>query len=376
MRLGVFLENFTATELTKDPGLITLGLIEEGIDVKVFSHHAATEVSRIFSTSILSEAQRNEPNYWKESEIDSLIIYSWLSLRYSKMISAAKEAGVRVILKLDSDGYLIYPLKPSYLKVFGLNKGIASKMVHLVRMAQWTLFPRIISRIKIKQIQTSDAVIIETPVAADNLKKSLLFWKREDLIDKIKIIPNPVSNWPKDITTKQNIITAIGRWDDTRKNATALVRTLSGLKCDWQIHLIGNGSEKLAAQILEKNPRTNIRSSEKKPHTEVFQDLAETKILFAPSVAESYNLAVAESLCCGCSFVGGPLTSFQYFSNNGFSGRLTSDLKTESFIEALYDEINKWNSEDYDPAIIASYWQKELSPSRISRIIIDIMASL
>jgi glycosyltransferase involved in cell wall biosynthesis len=151
---------------------------------------------------------------------------------------------------------------------------------------------------------------------------------------------------------------------------------LSKLKSTWQIQLIGQGSAELAVKIKKSNPEISIQGIEKLSHTEVLQKLTEAKIIFAPSIAESFNLAVAEGLCCGCSFIGGPLPSFIYFSNNGETGFVTKDNKTESFKTALESEIIKWENGGYDAIKIYSYWRKELGLENVSQKIIKLINSL
>ncbi len=373
MKIGIFLEKFTDAETEKDPGIIAMGLIGGGLEVTIFCSSCSSKVEEKFKTKKINRKQRNQISYWKSSGIQTLIIYSWLSLRYSKMIRVAKSAGLKIVLKMDSDGYLLYPHKPSYLKVFGLDNNLKAKFKHIIRVVQWNIFPKIISRNKINQIKLCDAVIIETPSAKENLDYSLSYWQEKHLSEKVKIIPNPIKIIKGKIENKKNIITCIGRWNDKRKNATALINVLSVLKTDWQINIIGKGSRNLSKKILENNPKILLKIYEKISHKEVFEKLIETKIFFSPSISESFNLAAAEALCSGCSVVGGPLPSFVYFNNNGKSGTLAKDFSMISFEKSLKTDTNKWDKNLYQPLEIASYWQKELNTEKISKQIIDLI---
>jgi len=375
MTLGIFLEKFTDTEIEKDPGLIASGLARDHV-VTVFAHTSSPLAEQKFNLKRVSRTERDQASFWRNSGIQVLIIYSWLSLRYSKMIQAASQAGVKVILKLDSDGYLLFPVRPSYLRVFGLDKSLSAKLKHLIRLLEWSLFPRLISRRRIKQIETCAAAIIESPRAKENLLSSLDYWHQAGLGKKIKVIPNPIKFPALNLNAKRNRIVCIGRWDDARKNAGALVKVLSQLKTDWEINIIGHDALALGEKIKANNPDISLTTDEKLSHTEIFQRLASAKIFFAPSLAESFNLAAAEALVGGCSLVGGPLPSFQYFSDEGRSGNLASDFSVDALQTALENDLKKWTVNGYQAENIAAHWQAELNLNKISSDISQLINSL
>lgn len=376
MKVGIFLTNFDDIAINKDPGQIATGLINNGINLTILANNFSSQISKKFKIQQINKQQYNKISYWKNSKIEVIIIYSWLSLRYMHMIKAAKLAGLKIILKLDSDGYLIYPLTPSYLKVFGLNKKIFSKIIHILRVAQWKFLAKTFSRYRIKQIELCNAAIIETPIAKKNIDYSLSYWNKNNLIKKIVVIPNPINGWPLNINTKKNTITCIGRWDDTRKNAKTLIKVLTKLQTNWSVNLIGYGSLHIAKKIKKNNPKLILSTDEQLDHEKIFNKLSETKIFFAPSVSESFNLAAAEALCCGCSLVGGPLPSFQYFYNNNKTGSLSVNFTPESLLETLKIDLKKWDKNIYQPKQIAAYWQNELNLKKISQQIIELIKSL
>lgn len=374
MNIGIFLENVTDTEINKDPGLIAKGLIKRGHTVTIFSYHASENVKKSFNTKIINKEKATDINFWKNSDVGTLIIYSWLSLRYSRMIISAKKAGLKIYLKLDSDGRLLYPLRPSYLKVFGLDDSIKAKIIHVLRLVQWYLFPRLITRQRLNQLKNSDGVIIESPQAKDNLINSLKYWHKDNLVSLIKIIPNPILS--SDITPqqKENKIMAIGRWRDKRKNGQALIKILSQLNTNWQIHLIGEASDELQKSILKINKNLQIKASNKLTHAEVIHFLQSAKIIISPSLSESFNLAVAEALCAGCSVVGGPIPSFLYFIDQDNFGTLSTNFNYTSLLSALEKDVKKWEMNTYDAEQISAHWKKELNQEAVIDKIIDMIS--
>ncbi|MCX6747903.1 MAG: glycosyltransferase [Candidatus Nomurabacteria bacterium] len=179
-----------------------------------------------------------------------------------------------------------------------------------------------------------------------------------------------------DSSQKQNIITCVGRWNDNRKNAKGLVKVFLSLKTEWKINLIGNGSSRLKNQIKKMNKEITISSYEKMSHPDIFETFSKTKIFFAPSISESFNLAAAEALYSGCSIVGGSLPSFVYFANAGTNGTLSNTTDAPLLKEALEKDIKKWEQGLYEVNKISSYWQKELSPEIIIPKITEIIKSI
>lgn len=381
MKIGIFLEKFTDTEINKDPGIITDYLKKNNIATKIFSQFASNAVMSRYQVGIINNQTRNTVKYWKQANINVLIIYSWLSLRYSKMILAAKKAGLKIILKLDSDGYLIKPFKPSYLRTVGKNNSLKELIKFFLRIIQWKVFTKIVSKNRLHQLAVSDAAIIESPMALKNIYQSLSYCDRDEMSPKIYFIPDPIHpNILSDlsnISNKKNTIICIGRWDDKQKNKQALIKTLKQFNYkDWKITIIGRGSNKIKEKLSKHQDDIKISAYEFVNHKKINHYLKESKIFFAPSNYESFNIAAAEALCCGCSLVGSPLPSFNYFIKNGFSGTLTKDFKIESFIKALQEDIKKWDNNVYQPSEISRYWQKELDADKIAKQIIDLAKSL
>jgi len=389
MRIGLFINNFYNVQNDKDPGIIARSLAALGHEVTIYCFK--TETINLFRTGspdsnglelkIISTAQMRSVSFWSAEKKEIILIYSWLSLRFTPLLKALKSAGVKTVLKLDSDGRLLYPFLPSYLRVAGITSTSYDKLVYALRLIQWYIFPKLISHRRLEQLTIADAVIIESPRARKNLQHSLNFWQREDLKNKIYFIPNPLDaeiNTINSLNEKNNLIISIARWDDKRKNAVGLVKTLTTLAvpADWEILLIGGGANKLLTRIIKQKPTLKITTQEQIAHQDIFSYLARAKIFLAPSLADSFNLAALEALGCGCSLAATPLESFEFFIGGGKYGTLAADSDPKNIGAALLTEIDKWQQKKYQPEIIAHYWREELGATRIGQTISDLFKSL
>jgi hypothetical protein len=384
MKIGIFIDNFFTTQTYKDPGVIAASLVKLGHQVTIYCWHTDLTSFQTIKVKPIRPVDSNSPAFWQAEDSDYIILYSWLSLRFSPLIKAVRAADKKIILKLDSDGQLIYPLQPTYLRTFGRGNSLRQWLTHLARLVQWSLLAKLSSRQRLEQLADSSAVIIESPAALANLTYSINFWQRPELNHKLAFIPDPVnydalstSNDQTRLSHKENIIVCNGRWDDKQKNRPALLKVLSQLDLtDWRLLILGTNSTQLQQYLRRRQPRLTITAHDHLPHAEMKNYLQISKIFFAPSWHESFNLSAAEALCSGCSLAGTPLESFTYFSADGHYGTLASDFGVISLKAALQTEMAKWQNQYYDPQATAMYWSQQLSPHTIGLAIANLLKNL
>lgn len=374
MNIGIFIDIFFNTQKYKDPGTISLSLFNLGFKIKIYTFNTDSPIFSGIQVKKINKAESQSHLFWQKEKIDCVIVYSWLSLRFSKMIDALKLSDKKIILKLDSDGRLLPPLKPSYLRIIGKNNSLKEICIYLLRQLQWSILSSLNSRRKIKQLEAANAVIIESPQALYNLQKSLSFLKHDELINKIHFVPDPINSKTADgknlSLIKENAIICLGRWNDKQKNKSILIKTLKAFKNPgWKIIIIGTG----ATHIKKNGFQIDVETIEQVKHHLIFEYFKKSKIFFAPSKFESFNLAAAEALTCGCSLCGTPLESFRYFTDNGRFGSLASDFTLASIKSALKTDVEKWEQNLYNQDYTASYWQQELAPEKIAKQIENII---
>lgn len=362
MKVAIFIDNFFQIQTFKDPGLIAQSLSQLGHQVTIYCYHTD---QKDIAIKKITKRQAHDRNFWRQQDFTTIIVYSWLSLRFTKLLYALNQ---KIILKLDSDGQLIYPFKPTYLRTFGRDNSPKQLLIHLARLIQWTIFAKATSRQRLKQLERCNHAIIESPLALENLKKSLDYGHRDKLIEKLIFIPNPIIpeiTHIKSIVPKENIIISVGRFDDKQKNSKGLIKVLKNIDLkDWQVIIIGRDAEKIKHQL------PMIQAIEQINHQEISQYLLRSKIFFAPSNHESFNIAAAEALCCDCSLAGTPLESFHYFIAQGKYGTIAKDFTVPKIQLALQTEMKKWETKQYQPD---NFWQQELNAINIARQIENIL---
>jgi glycosyltransferase involved in cell wall biosynthesis len=389
MKISVLFGDYCPFHESKDPGQIPLGLMDSGVetDLITITKPVLKDYKPSFSVIQKSKEELLSDNFWNSLNSDVVIVY-YLWLRYpSMLLKKIKLSGKKIILKLDNDGRIAYPLQRHDHRV-PLRERLS--ITNLVSEAFWLISPESIKRRKhkayaeefIRQVALSTAVIIESPAALANLNYFLDAWDRSDLAQKIVFIPNPVTPdfLEGQVGEKENLAIAHGRWDDYQVKNTAVMVTSAveflKQRPDWRFNVFGHGTE-LVKKYLEPAPpevKRRFAVSEFVPHEEVKGKLASAKLLFIPSRWESFSLAAAEAVCSGCSVVGTPAEALQYLSNGGASGTIAADFKRKAISAALVEDAAKWDRGSYDPEKIAAYWRPKLDRKAIAKSILDLAA--
>jgi len=373
MKVGIFIEKIEKNLDYKDPGQIAKGLKELGNEVFFI---ATKNNCKDFTFPIIEASIESleKEKFFKELDCDAIIFYTWLSIRFNKLIEAAKEGGKRVIIKLDSNGRFGYPLLISSLNGFAYIKNFKEFIDYFSWVFRYIAFGTLLFEKKIKQLYITDKVIIESPQALVNLFTFLSYHKKLDLslLDKCCVIPNPVDKaFIKPVDNKENIILCVADWENrakNRKNLFKLIKEFLKIKRNWRFIIIGNGSNYFLPLSNEK-----VLIKEEIPHSKIIEYFSRAKIFLLPSFWEGFNISASEAVCLGCSIVGTPLECLFYLSNNGFSGTISYNFNYKSLLSSLLIDISRWENGIYNAKSISDYWQNILNRERIAKMIIDII---
>jgi glycosyltransferase involved in cell wall biosynthesis len=233
---------------------------------------------------------------------------------------------------------------------------------------------------RIKQLELSDSVIIESPEALTKLNYFLTWWGRGDLTKKTYFVPDPVTPDFMDapLRKKENILISYGRWEDIpQKNTVNLVSAVAEFlskRPEYSAVLFGSGKPVLEQLVgaLPKDVKDRIQLLGFVKREEITGLLAGAKMFVTASRWESFGIAAGESLCMGCSVVGTPVESFQYLVADGFSGSISGDFGRKRFLTALVEDAAQWDQGQYDPQKIADFWRPKLDRKTVAKMIAEI----
>jgi glycosyltransferase involved in cell wall biosynthesis len=362
--------------LHKDPANITLGLRDIGVEALFVARNLVNEFNGSQSPfPLVSSAAIETVSFWSDLSVDAVLLISRLAPDSDRIVAAIKAAGVRLILKVDSDGTLGYPLVPNYLRTLSWRN---DPLRTLIRHAKWRFPMRRYVGKKINQIAMADAVIVESPKARINILSILKHWKCEHLSLKVRFVPNPVAPdvFALDaMIAKKKLVMAVGRWEDFGpKNTHVMVRSIIEflqMRKDYQALIVGSGNE-VIKHILEKfnsDLLNRLSVLGVVDHSLLAQRLAEAQILFMPSRMESFGIVAAEALCVGCSIAVTPIESLEYLAADGFSGTVACGFDTSKVKEALLAEVKRWDAGEHSSLEISEYWRARLDRRAIAATI-------
>jgi hypothetical protein len=113
-----------------------------------------------------------------------------------------------------------------------------------------------------------------------------------------------------------------------------------------------------------------------KPHREVGAICQRSKIFLMTSRTESFNIAAAEALCCGCSVVGPvEIASVPFFAGEA-SGTVACRQRRSHFLDALGAEVQAWEAGMRNPGRIAQTWLAAVGSAAVAKKTLECLASL
>jgi len=374
----------------RDTGLLCKGLQSIGIESK----------SILLGPSWEGECQQDiiratweelaSRTWWAQLGLDGVILYAWGRPRFNPIVKAIRDAGIFLIANFDTNGFLSPAIKPRAF-IYSLWMSCCkvelnlSSLLHFIKklVGAFTVGLTITDRGILAHISSANFVSTVSPVAVQRIKKFCLAFKRQELAQKVVLIPHPVSsNMSWSGTSKLKQVVAIGRWDDVRqKDTSLLVETIRRcLDKDPQIRFVVFGSlpSRYREQLLKLSRQhgSRLRIMGVVPNSDLAPFLQSSEMCLCTSTHESFHIASAEALCCGCSIIAPDspsLPSFHWFAKEPF-GRLAARTPN-AMSHAVIAEATAWNDGSRDAATISTIWQTNVGVQSVVRQIMNLYKS-
>jgi len=366
----------------RDGGLVIRGFRMLGVDARFVALGQPGERKDVpLITGTLEQMQ--DAAWWKQWGVDGTMLSSWALPRYEPIARAIKSAGLKLILTLDNEGFIsphVWPWR--YLQYKYFQEEEEKKWFP----AAWALLKtaarcfRMCHTGMIRHLEHADLIVLGTPLGRQRYSRYLLAMKRADLIGRLRSVPYAVV---KEMTynpaiPKKKVIIAAARWQIGFKNTPLLVRVLERVLSEqpqYSARILGSGSEVVQklAQNMNADCRSRLDIVGRVDHAKLPAYYGESRIFLCTSRFETFMIAAAEALCCGCSVVGDArIASMPYFTGLA-SGTTSCDASLDNFRDALMAEINAWESGQRDPLQISQAWQARLHPDRVAAAFLKLM---
>ena len=373
---------------SRDSGLLCRTLQTLGVTSKVIMPHRDGEdpddVLRVNMNKL------RDVEWWKSLNIDGVIFIAWGIRSHTKVIQAARRAGIRTCALFDLNGdpypYGDFLVKPRLLwqKSKFVDKFPMRLVGTLIRL--FVCGVRGATRVYSRSVQINAAhfAAFQTPSTMDRcLRASRLFpWIKKKSTPLVMGYAIPeVSIISESSPRRQNVVAA-ARWDATRhKRPYMLMRVFSKVaetNNDVSFDIYGRTTSDLESwhSKLEVSIRQRIILHGVRPSAEVMQSIRKSQILYCPSVEEGVPLPVIEALCCGCTVVGleQPSVPGLYWGISEGHGTGAKNDSVSAHASAILTELSNWSKGARSPDTISNYWRKWFSCENVAERFIKLLS--
>ena len=319
--------------------------------------------------------------WWKDIGASKVVLYSWAHPKYTRIAEAVRDSGAKVLINLDSSGIISPIVTPELhqdavigrqIRLHGRFLGTLAGSIRNV--AHHFYAPIVREPGRVAHLRTATAIgCISSP--------SLVLWRlwartyAPELVERMHLVPNPVSDYLKydPMVAKQDIVMAVGRWDDEEpKRPTLLANAIAEVakrRDMTEFHIYGNLGRVLPVwyNSLTSELRKRVHLHGKVSHQEIREGFMRSRIGLCSSSHEGSHVSSAEVLCAGASIVAPfrkELNAMIWYVSHD-SGQLSVEDSALGLAETLVSELEAWDRVERNPVTISSYWCSLLTTSAV-----------
>lgn len=377
---------------TRDVGLLVSALRDLGIDAKLVLFEGREQVTPRFPWIVPASAQQwQDVAFWRSMEADVTIFNGWAATRFQVERAAMLEACPLLIEKLDTDGvksphiWFEHALRQAVVAWFqtdnrlvNVYRRVKTMLYALVRITGLWLFPFLLYRKMALGMENVPFHAAETPLACARVERFVAKLGKGGETNIIHL-PHPandkVLNFDSGIS-KENVIIAVGRWFHYGKDGRRLLEAVDlflATHPDWQLVVVGAGEEILKRKWEKMEMKDRVSFAGGLSHSELRDQYCRAKIILVTSHSETFHIAGAEALCCGCSVVGpARIPSMSWFASYD-SGTITYQRSAPAFCDALTAEAREWESGNRNPMAISGFWRKKVGSEAVAKKVLEVI---
>jgi len=386
MRIFTFTPaDFHPFPYSRDSGLTARGLQALGVESKVVLFGARRSDDDPDTIRITWD-QACSADWWRQWQLDAVVSYSWAQPRHAPLLRAMRAADLRIFLRLDCGEALLTPrIEPgAYLRrTFNgyRDLGHTALVAALAALAKTAvnLSPSYYLKPLMDYFALADALGVESPLGAERLVQAIGIAGRRELIERVHTIGHPVADYMRYAgEPKAKQIIAVGRWESFVKNAPLLLASLGQVltqRPDYTAVICGSGAERLhlLARRLAPEVQGRIQILGPVANEALPAHHGRSQLMVVSSRWESFNIAAAEALCCGCSIVGPHrIGSMRWFAADD-CGTTAATYDLPGLTAALLREIKAWEEGRRKPERISALWRERVAAPSVARQIVQVL---
>jgi len=365
----------------RDSGLLCRGFQGIGIESRAVmpGERNAEDEADLIRTDY---ANLESAGWWRSHGLDGVVLYAWGRPKFRKVARAIHEAGIFLILNQDNGG-LVSPLAgpADWLKeqwiMGGQGRG-ASAWVRFVQLTATGITKGLLvtDPLRASHLKQGDVIACVSPKGAEHYKRLCRIYGGRDLADRVAVVPHAVqTHFRYDGPQKQRQVVCVGRWQDRIQKRPWLmmdvIEQLVAADQEVSVEVVGTLTPELDDWWKRLGPsgRSRVRLRGRLDRRELAEVMVSSQVFYSPSAYESFGIAAAEALCCGCSVVAGrsvSMASFEWFVSTN-SGSLAQEDHSASPLGSLKEELDAWANGRRAARVISETWIARLHADRVAR---------
>jgi glycosyltransferase involved in cell wall biosynthesis len=369
----------------RDSGLLCRGFQALGIEsraVMPLPGGAADEADLIRT----DYANLESAAWWRSQRLDGVVLYAWGRPKFRKVAAAIHEAGVPLVLNQDNGG-LISPLcgLRAWLREQWILSGQGHGAAAPVRFAWQVLRGLTIGLVatdplRAVHLKQGDRIACVSPKAAASYRRWCRIYGGRELAERVRVMPHAVEprfRWQGEAKRRQ--VSCVGRWgDEVQKRPGLLMAVVDTLlAADEQVTVVIAGDRTPGLEAwhrgLAESRRARVELAGRLERADLVSLFATSRIFYSPSAFESFGIAAAEALCCGCSVVATrsvSMASFEWFVAED-SGVLAEVDDPVVLARVLREELDAWEGGMREAARISATWTGLLHADRVAARVVS-----
>jgi glycosyltransferase involved in cell wall biosynthesis len=321
----------------------------------------------------------HDASFYRRLRLDAAIAFTWINS--PGIIWAMKDAGMRVLLRGDSDGMISIRCFPKhYFRVWmSGTRGIIQRGRVLKHwLEHYFLTHGTEDGYRLSCIAGADVTVLETAEAVRHVTHFLATQHHSDLASRLRVAPHFIAeefltgDVPAD---RQESVTCIGRWEDSQKNAPMLARAIEihlSRQPQTTFNLIGGeGPQGVFTSLARKYPQVHYLGV-RRP-AEVRQTLASSRVLLSASRWEGAPLVANEALAMGATVVGTPIPAIIDVVSQGDYGTVARRHSASALAAALSSELAAWEAGRRNPVASAAFWRPQFSADGVVSRLVELL---
>lgn len=373
----------------RDLGLITLTLREMGYDASLVTLKREEDEKTTSPVIGASMSELNSAAWWRSLKPDGIILSTWSAPRYDALRRAAVSSTNRVLEKLDTDGhrsaliggwdYFLGFLSHYRESDRSRAENLLSPFLASARTIALRWFPFLLERPMVETMALIPVLTAESPIAAVRMERFLkLFLRNPPPVHCVLHPVNDLRMQPEVGRKRDNKVVSVGGWHRYQKDFPLLLKSLILFlesQPSWRAEIIGHLPDGFSLHEVEAKQEVKSRLNFLGPlsNEAVAERNQTSKIFFVSSRHESFHIAAAEALCCGCSVVAPSSIASMIFFVSGNSGTLSHRRSPLDFADALNAEVIAWGEGWRQPEEISKTWRSRVGAHNVAQRLLDLL---